>query len=88
MEDDHGVIHTKHSEIADVAVGYFKSLLGTVHTVDEFPSDISINFLDEEQVAAMDAQFTVEDIINTFKSMRINHSPGLDRFTPDLFVKA
>ena len=91
ITDDEGVIHSGHSNIANVAVDYFKRLLGTNSAVDDFsewPETLGINTLSEEEKNALVTPFTESDIFSTFKAMAKGKSPGPDGYPPEFFVKA
>lgn len=86
LEDDYGVIHTSHRDISNVAVSYFKNILGTPNVVEDFPLDISLPSLSLNQIADLDAPFSAEDIYKVFKSMAKRKSPGPDGLTPEFFL--
>ncbi|KAL8118058.1 hypothetical protein AgCh_015817 [Apium graveolens] len=56
--------------------------------MDQFPEDLDLPSLTEEQHMHLDRPFSHEDIFQTFKNMATNKSPGPDEVPPEFFIKA
>lgn len=85
--DDAGNEHVGHSNIASVAVEYFKSLYGSCN-LEPCPDLNSLAVLSDGDQLDLVAQFTPQDVLSTFKSMAKGKSPGPDGFPAEFFIKA
>lgn len=88
LKDDNGVVHTSHSDISEVAINYYKSLLGQTSSVDVIPEDSVLPQLNEAQRSLLAAEFLEIDVLNTMKKMAKNKCPGLDGFSVEFYVAA
>lgn len=88
LEDDSGITHTGHMNISNVAVSYFKNLLGSCHSTQSFPDDIQTNQLSDDHHTNLTQPFTASDVLSTMKSLGKNKSPGPNGFTPEFYLKA
>lgn len=88
LDDDLGVTHTSHKAIAKTAVEYFTKLVGTSSEVEDFPDHLNFTTITDNQSQELLAPFSRLDILNCFKSMAKNRSPGPDGFTAEFFLKS
>ena len=88
LVDDDGVSYTTHGDIANVAINYFKDLIGTQHQVTDLPHDLTLPHLTDELRQDLITQFDATDVLNTLKSLGKNKSPGPSGFTPEFYIKA
>lgn len=88
LMDDEGGLHSTHQAISMVAVDFFKGLIGSSHSVADFPDDLSLPSLSNEDSSSLLFPFSAEDVLATMKSLGKNKSPGPDGFTPEFFLKA
>lgn len=88
LEDDAGVLHTSHKEVSQLAVHYFSNLLGQIHEVGEFPTDLSLPCLSENQRSLIEAPFKEDDVLQTLKSMAKNRCSGPDGLSVEFFLTA
>lgn len=86
--DDQDVEQTSHEGISKIAVDYFNALLGENKEVEPLPTDLLLPEISEHHKEMLVMQFTTEEVLQTFKSMANNKSPGPDGFPPEFFIKA
>lgn len=88
LEDDAGTLHSSHREISQIAVQYYSNLLGQIHEVDDFPVNLSLPCLSENQRSTIEAPFKEEDVLKTFKSMAKNRCSGPDGLSVEFYLAA
>lgn len=92
LSDDMGAVHVGHSNISNVAIDFYKRLLGTGHEVSadflHWPELNTLKKLSADEKVEIDKPFSAADVFNTFKCMAKGKSPGPDGFPPEFFVKA
>ena len=86
ITDDNGVSISGHREVANVAVEYYRNLLGNSHGVADIPADITLPRITEAQSLELLQPFNNDDIFCTLKSMPKNKSPGPDGFPAEFYV--
>lgn len=88
IEDESGVSKTSHEDISAVAVDYYKNLLGCSKSVENIPTDLDLPKLQAAHSLLLTKDFTAADVLNVFKNMAKNKSPGPDGFSPEFYVLA
>lgn len=88
IDDDQGTTHTRHKDIARIAVNYYQSLLGAASDSCDIDPSIDLSTLSEDQKSMLSATFSQEDVLCTLKNMAKRKSPGPDGFTPEFYVTA
>lgn len=86
LESDLGEQLTSHKDIANVAISYFKSMVGQERVVDDFPEDLEIPQITENQRELLVAPFTRDDIYRTFKNLAKHKCPGPDGLTAEFYL--
>lgn len=88
LEDPNGVVVSSHGDISNVAVNYFRELLGQHHHVAALPSDFDVSSLSGSQASELCKPVTDVEILNALKGMGKSKSPGPDGFTVEFFLAA
>ena len=88
ITDASGIVHDSHQAISNVAVDYFKGLFGNASPVLPIPNDLELPVISQAQFDFLSRPFSGKDILDTFKQMPKNKSPGPDGFTAEFFIKA
>lgn len=87
IEDDQGQTFNNHKDISRLTVGYFKDLLGSPTIVEDFPDDIEVKSLSEDQQNYLITPFQPNDVLKTLKSMGKNKCPGPDGFPVEFYLQ-
>lgn len=89
IENAQGNIVFGHSQVADVAVDFFKNSIGTHSTTLNYDlSTLNIPQISHIQASHLEDRITNETIYATLKSMKRNKSPGPDGFTVEFFLSS
>lgn len=88
LNDENGVTQTTHKAISDIAVGFFKNLLGTSSETQPIPDNIVLPTLSVEQQSHLCTPFSPDEVLCCFKNMAKNKSPGPDGFTTEFFISS
>ncbi|XP_074363679.1 uncharacterized protein LOC141704334 [Apium graveolens] len=81
-----GDSNNRHEDMADIATSYFKSLLGNVTEVGNFPDSLTLPLISDLKAERLCAAFSAQDVLTTLKSMAKNRCPGPDGFSVEFFL--
>lgn len=88
LVDDAGIHYNSHRDISQHAVNYFTSLLGQPGDVANILDFVCLPQISDQQKENLVKPFSELDVLNTFKHMAKNKSPGPDGFTAEFFIAA
>ena len=88
LSDENGNIAQSHRDIANMAVDFFSSKLGSPNNSSALDADVPLPWLSDEQRHLLEADFSPQDIHKTFLSMSKGKSPGPDGFSPEFYTAA
>ena len=86
LNDASGNTCTGHNAVSRIAVDYYSKLLGTSHSVNSLPEDISLPSITAAQALDLQVPFSNDDIFKTLKTMAKNKCPGPDGFTVEFYL--
>lgn len=86
LDDELGVSYSSHKDISRVAVDYFQKLMGKEEVVDDFPENVSLPQLNDDQKNLLMGSFNALDIVDTLKSMAKGKCPGPDGFPVEFYL--
>lgn len=86
LKNSDDIEKTSHKDMADIAINFYKDLLGSNTQVHNITSDLLLPSISDSQAMLLSSPFTLGDVLNSFKSMDKNRSPGPDGFTVDFFL--
>lgn len=87
IEDSSGDLVMGHKQVAQVAVDFFSSSLGTAQRLPPFDfNSINCTTISPTQAVSLEAPVSNDLIFATLKGMKGNKAPGPDGFTAEFFV--
>lgn len=72
--------------MADMAIDYFRDLLGTSHPREALPENVHLNLVSARQHHFLSKPFSRNEVLATVKSMAKHKSPGPDVFPAEFFI--
>lgn len=87
LEDQFGNIQEDPIRVAEIATTYFENLLGSNHEVEDFPEDIALRTVTEDQSLSLEKPFFRDEVLITLKSIAKHKSRGPDDFPVEFFLE-
>lgn len=86
--EHNGVVYDQHRDISEVAVDFYKGIMGSVKPVSPFPNDLRVPALSSLECDLMVRPFSSSEVFNTITHMAKHRCPGPDGLTVEFFISS